>query len=203
MLVTLGFLPAADKMSALPPSLEALLYLARYFNQNEILEIAMNQANPPHSILNNLGDMPVADFRQYAHQLVDWVADYFQNIEQHPVLPDIAPGEIREKPPTAPPFSGEALENILADVDRVIMPGMTHWNHPDFFAYFAITGSGPGILGEWLSGAFNINGMLWKTCPAATELEQVTLDWLRQMLGLPKNLMKKYSINSTSSFWKP
>ncbi len=131
--------------------------------------------------------MPAADFRQYAHQLVDWVADYFQNIEQHPVLPDIAPGEIREKLPSAPPLSGEAMEKILADIDRVIMPGMTHWNHPDFFAYFAITGSGPGILGEWLSGAFNINGMLWKTCPAATELEQVVMDWLRQMLGLPKD----------------
>jgi len=147
----------------------------------------MTQTNSPHPTLNNLGDMPAADFRQYAHQLVDWVADYFENIEQHPVLPNIAPGEIREKLPNVPPLSGEAMENILADVDRVIMPGMTHWNHPDFFAYFAITGSGPGILGEWLSGAFNINGMLWKTCPAATELEQVTLDWLRQMLGLPKN----------------
>ena len=147
----------------------------------------MKQSNLPHSISTNLGDMPTADFRQYAYQLVDWVADYFQNIEQHPVLPDIAPGEIRKNLPTAPPFSGEAMEKILADIDRVIMPGMTHWNHPDFFAYFAITGSGPGILGEWLSDAFNINGMLWKTCPAATELEQVTMDWLRQMLGLPKN----------------
>lgn len=134
-----------------------------------------------------LGDMPAADFRRYAHQLVDWVADYFQNIEQHPILPDIAPGQIRQNLPAAPPRSGETMEKIWADIDGVIMPGMTHWNHPDFFAYFAITGSGPGILGEWLSDAFNINGMLWKTCPAATELEQVTMDWLRQMLGLPQN----------------
>lgn len=147
----------------------------------------MEKSTSPASSSSNLGDMPAADFRQYAHQLVDWVADYFEKIEQHPVLPDINPGAIREKLPSAPPRSGEAMETILTDVDRVIMPGMTHWNHPNFFAYFAITGSGPGILGEWLSDAFNINGMLWKTCPAATELEQVTMDWLRQMLGLPQN----------------
>jgi len=131
--------------------------------------------------------MPITEFRQHAHQLVDWIADYFENIERHAVLPEIKPGEIREKFPATPPLSSEPMRNILADVDRLIMPGMTHWNHPNFFAYFAISGSGPGILGELLSDALNINGMLWKTCPAATELEQVTLDWLRQMLGLPKN----------------
>ena len=79
------------------------------------------------------------------------------------------------------------MDKILNDIDKVIMPGMTHWNHPDFFAYFAITGSGPGILGELLSAALNVNGMIWKSCPSATELEQVTLDWLRQMVGLPKS----------------
>jgi aromatic-L-amino-acid decarboxylase len=140
-----------------------------------------------NSILSHFGDMPAAEFRQFAHQLVDWVADYFENIEQHPVLPDTTPGKIRAQIPSAPPLSGEPMENLLADVDRLIMPGMTHWNHPNFFAYFAITGSGPGLLGELLSDAFNINAMLWKTCPAATELEHVTMDWLRQMLGLPKN----------------
>lgn len=143
-----------------------------------------NSTNPP---LPHLGDMPSAEFRRHAHRFVDWVADYFEQIEQHPVLPNINPGDIRTQLPAAPPHAGETMENLLADVDRVIMPGMTHWNHPNFFAYFAISGSGPGLLGELLSDAFNINGMLWKTCPSATELEQVTLDWLRQMLGLPKN----------------
>jgi aromatic-L-amino-acid decarboxylase len=136
---------------------------------------------------SNFGDMPTAEFRRFAHQLADWVADYLEQIERHSVLPKIAPGEIRAQLPASPPRTGESMENILADVDRIIMPGMTHWNHPDFFAYFAITGSGPGILAELLSAAFNINGMLWKTGPAATELERVTLDWLRQMLGLPEN----------------
>ncbi len=151
------------------------------FTQN-FAAIPMKTFTPPH-----LGDMPAADFRQFAHQLVDWVADYLEKIEQHPVLPEVTPGFLRAQLPATPPLSGEAMENILADIDRLIMPGMTHWNDPSFFAYFAITGSGPGILGDLLSTAFNINGMLWKTCPSATELEQVTLDWLRQMLGLPKN----------------
>ncbi|MDZ7291128.1 MAG: pyridoxal-dependent decarboxylase [candidate division KSB1 bacterium] len=136
---------------------------------------------------SHAGDMPVEEFRRLAHQLVDWIADYRENIEHHPVLPNLMPGDIRAQLPPAPPLSGEPMENILADIDRIIMPGMTHWNHPNFFAYFAITGSGPGILGELLCASFNIIGMLWQTCPAATELEQVTLDWLRQMLGLPKN----------------
>jgi aromatic-L-amino-acid decarboxylase len=131
--------------------------------------------------------MPAAEFRRHAHQLVDWVADYLEQIEQHPVLPEVQPGDIRARLPQKPPRVGESMDKILGDVDRIVMPGMTHWNHPDFFAYFAITGSSPGILGELLSAVFNINGMLWKTCPSATELEQVTLGWLRQMLGLPKN----------------
>ncbi|MCG3119459.1 MAG: Histidine decarboxylase [bacterium] len=145
------------------------------------------QSNTANPAFPQLGDMPVSEFRRHAHQFVDWVADYFEQIEQHPVLPNLNPGDVRAQLPTAPPLAGEPMENLLADVDRVIMPGMTHWNHPNFFAYFAISGSGPGLLGELLSDAFNINGMLWKTCPAATELEQVTLDWLRQMLGLPQD----------------
>ncbi len=139
------------------------------------------------NIPSSLGDMPADEFRQYGHQLIDWIADHFQNIDNVPVLPDIKPNKIRKTISSDPPESGESMEDILKDVDGVIMPGMTHWNHPDFFAYFSITGSGPGILGELLSAAFNVNGMLWKTCPAATELEQVTLDWLRQMVGLPKS----------------
>ena len=134
-----------------------------------------------------LHDMPLEEFRRAGYQLVDWIVEHFRQIDQVPVLPKVAPGDIKALLPANPPNTGEAMENILADIDRVIMPGITHWNHPNFFAYFSITGSGPGILGELLSAALNVNGMLWKTSPAATEVEQVVLDWLRQMLDLPAN----------------
>lgn len=132
------------------------------------------------------GDMPVEEFRQSGHQLVDWVADFLSRINDIPAFPEVQPGDIRSKLPAAPPFNGEAMENILPDIDRVVMPGMAHWNHPSCFAYFNSSGSGPGILGELLSAAFNVNSMLWHSCPSATELEEVTLDWLRQMLHLPQ-----------------
>lgn len=131
------------------------------------------------------GDMPPAELRRHGHAAVDWVADYLTRIGELPVLPDVRPGDVAAQLPEAPPDGGEAVEAILADLDRVIVPGLTHWNHPRFLAYFAVTASGPGIIGELLTAAMNANGMLWRTAPAATELEQVTLDWLRQLLGLP------------------
>ena len=131
------------------------------------------------------GDMPADEFRTYGHQLIDWIADHFEHIDHTPVLPAVKPGDISKRLPEDAPGVGESMDAILADIDRVIMPGVTQWNHPDFFAYFSITGSGPGILGDLLSTALNVNGMLWKTCPSATELEQVVLAWLRRMLGLP------------------
>ncbi|HEY9232014.1 MAG TPA: pyridoxal-dependent decarboxylase [Blastocatellia bacterium] len=136
-------------------------------------------------LTNDLGDMSAEEFRRYGHQLIDWVADYLSHPERYPVLSQNQPGDVKRALPTAPPAAGEGFDRILEDLDRVIVPGMTHWNHPAFFAYFSNTGSGPGILGELLSAAFNINAMLWRTSPAATELEEVTLDWLRQMIGLP------------------
>ncbi len=131
------------------------------------------------------GDMPAEEFRKYGHQMIDWIADYLKNIDSFPVLSSIKPGDVKKHIPAAPPEEGEAMDNILADIDKIIMPGMTHWNHPDFMAYFNSTASGPGILGELLSGAFNINGMVWKSAPASTELEQMVIDWFRQMLDLP------------------
>jgi len=133
------------------------------------------------------GDMSPEEFRKYGYQLVDWITEFFRNIDGIPVLPDVQPGDIRQKIPAVPPKNGESFERILPDIDRIIMPGMTHWNHPRFFAYFSITASGPGILAELLSAALNNNAMLWKSGPAATELEKVVLDWLRQMLGLPED----------------
>ena len=134
-----------------------------------------------------LGDMSAEEFRRYGHQLIDWVADYLSHPERHPVLSQNQPGDVKGALPNAPPVAGEGFDAILQDLDRVIVPGLTHWNHPAFFAYFSNTGSGPGILGELLAAAFNVNAMLWRTSPAATELEEVTLDWLRQMIGLPES----------------
>jgi aromatic-L-amino-acid decarboxylase len=132
-----------------------------------------------------LGDMDLKDFRKYGYKTIDWIADYLADPDKYPVLAQVRPGQIREAFPESPPEDPEAMDSILKDLDQIIVPGITHWNHPAFFAYFSITGSGPGILGELLSAAFNVNAMLWKTSPAATELEEVVLDWLRQMLGLP------------------
>ncbi|MGH9834789.1 MAG: pyridoxal phosphate-dependent decarboxylase family protein [Blastocatellia bacterium] len=150
---------------------------------------------------NGLGDMPAEDFRAYGHQLIDWIADFLANVGDQPAFPNVQPGDIRAKLPASPPIEGEAMEEILADVDRVIMPGMAHWNHPRFFAYFTSSGSAPGILGELLGAALNANNMLWQSCPAATELEQVTLDWLRQMIGLPPEFFGIiYDGGSSSTF---
>ncbi len=135
------------------------------------------------------GDMSSEEFRRFGHRTVDWVADYLAHVGDYPVLARTKPGELRRVLPPAPPAAPESMERILAEFQSTILPGITHWNHPAFFAYFAITGSGPGILGELLAAALNVNGMLWKTSPAATELEEVTLDWLRQMVGLPAGLM--------------
>ena len=143
------------------------------------------------------GDMDPESFRAYGHEIVDWIADYLANVGRYPVLAQTSPGDIRHALPDQPPKEPEAMETILADFERVVMPGITHWNSPGFMAYFGITASGPGILGEMLTSALNINAMLWRTSPAATELEQVTLDWLRQMLGLPHSLFGV--INDTAS----
>jgi aromatic-L-amino-acid decarboxylase len=125
------------------------------------------------------------EFRASGHQVVDWIADYLRDIRDLPVLPNVQPGALIDRLPSAGPEQGESMDAILADFRNLIVPGITHWNHPRAFAYFSVSASGPGILGEMLAAALNVNHMLWKTSPAATELEQVTLGWLRQWLGLP------------------
>src|SRR5450759_4572035 len=154
---------------------------------------SLDKAQQPASI----DDMEPEAFRAYAHQVVDWIADYLTNAESYPVLAQTAPGDIRRALPAQAPEQPASMGSILEDFEGVIMPGITHWNVPGFLAYFANTASGPGILGEMLTGALNVNAMLWRTSPAATELEQVTLDWLRQMLGLPNPLFGV--INDTAS----
>jgi aromatic-L-amino-acid/L-tryptophan decarboxylase len=125
-------------------------------------------------------------FRKYGKEVVDWIAEYLKNAEQYPVLSQVKPGDIRNQLPSAPPQSSESMDAILQDFNKIIMPGITHWNHPGFFAYFANSASPPGILAEMLATGLNVNGMLWRSSPAATELEELVTDWMRQMLGLPR-----------------
>jgi aromatic-L-amino-acid decarboxylase len=131
-----------------------------------------------------LGDIAPDEFRRQARRVLQWIGDYLEHPERFPVVPRVAPGEIAETIPNEPPAEPESLDAVLDDFERLIVPGVTHWNHPGFFAYFAISASAPGILAEMLISALNVNAMLWKTSPAATELELRTLDWLRQLFGL-------------------
>lgn len=135
--------------------------------------------------MSHPGDMDPEAFRREAHRVADWIADYLAAPDRFPVLSKALPGDIRGALPARAPALGESFDNIFADFERIILPGITHWNHPGFFAYFAITGSAPGVLAEFLSAALNVQAMLWRTSPAATELEEVTLGWLRQLIGLP------------------
>jgi aromatic-L-amino-acid decarboxylase len=138
----------------------------------------MTDAVPP------LGDMPDDEFRRYGYQLIDWIADYFGHIESFPVISQVQPGWLTENLPTSPPENGEDFDKVIADLDRLILPAVTHWNHPNFHGLFSTSTSSVGVFGEMLAAAFDMKAMLWRTSPASTELEDVTLDWLSQMLGL-------------------
>ncbi len=131
------------------------------------------------------GDLSPEEFERHATTLARWIADYLRTPERFPVLSRLTPGEFRRSLPDQAPARAESLDTILADLDRVVMPGVTHWNHPGFFAYFANTASVPGILGELAIAALNQVGILWRTSPALAELETVTTDWLRDAMGLP------------------
>ena len=133
--------------------------------------------------------MSPEEFRRQGHAVVDWIADYQSRIETFPVLSRVQPGEIRSKLPPNAPAQGEAFDKILADIDRIILPGITHWQSPNFYAYFPANASGPGILGDLLSSGLGVQGMLWSTSPACTELETHVLDWLVPMLGLPQKFL--------------
>lgn len=142
-------------------------------------------------------DQNPEEFRRAAHAAVDWIVDYLGNIDTRPVLSRDTPGALGSRLPDGPTAEGRPLDELMRVFDEAVMPGITHWNHPAFFAYFSITGSRAGILGEMLSSALNVNGMLWKTSPAVTELEVTVLDRLRGLLGLPEGLFG--IINDTAS----
>jgi aromatic-L-amino-acid decarboxylase len=142
-------------------------------------------------------DPTSTEFREAAHKAVDWIADFFERIDSFPVLSRVQPGDVERQFADAASESGKSYDALFAEFEEKILPGITHWNHPSFFAYFSITGSQAGALGEMLSAALNANGMLWKTSPALTELETLALRWLRDALGLPSNLFG--IINDTAS----
>jgi Glutamate decarboxylase and related PLP-dependent proteins len=125
------------------------------------------------------------EFRRHGHAVVDWIADYQSRVESFPVLSQVKPGEIRASLPANPPQQGESFDALLNDVDNLILPGVTHWQSPNWFGYFPCASSGPGILGDLLSSGLAVQGMLWSTSPACTELETHVMDWLVAMLGLP------------------
>ena len=136
----------------------------------------------------DFGDMPKEEFRRHGHELIDWIADYFENIEQFPVLSQIEPNWLKDNLPKSAPEIGEDFADVIKDVDKLILPAVTHWNHPNFHGLFSTSTSSVGIFGELLSAAFDMKAMLWRTSPASTELEEVVLDWLRQMMGLDSGL---------------
>jgi aromatic-L-amino-acid decarboxylase len=130
----------------------------------------------------------VSTFRDDGAAALDWVAGYLERLRDYPVLSQVSPGDVRAALPAAPPEQPEPFSAVLGDLDRVLLPGITHWQSPRYFAYFATTASEPGILAELLAAGLNQVGILWRTSPALQELEEVTLDWLRQLLGLPEGL---------------
>ena len=133
------------------------------------------------------------EFREYGKMVIDWIADYYSEVENYPVLSQVAPGQVRSTLPKSFPVKGENFEHILADLNRQILPGITHWQSPNFFAYFPANTSGPAILGDLISSGLGVQGMLWATSPACTELETHVLDWLAEMLALPEKFRSSSS----------
>lgn len=148
-------------------------------------------------------DLSPDEFRRQGHEVIDWIADYFGRVEGFPVRSSVKPGEIAAALPLAPPAGGEGIEALLSDLDELVMPGITHWQHPSFFAYFPANSSGPAILGDLLSSGLGVQGMVWATSPAATEVETRVMDWLAELLDLPQRFRSTRSgggvINDTAS----
>ena len=141
--------------------------------------------------------MSPEQFRTEGKKIIDWIADYYENIEKYPVLSQVKPGEIISSLPNHPPQKGELMEQMMQDIDEKIMPGITHWQSPSFFAYFPSNTSFPSILGDLVSSGLGVQGMIWATSPAATELEIRVLDWLAEMMGMPE----KFKSTSEQRSW--
>ena len=139
----------------------------------------MSENNNPQSFAPEQGDMNAEDFRRLGYQMVDWIANYFERLDDFPVLSENKPNQLRDSLPKSAPEKGESFDAIFADVEKQILPAVTHWNHPNFHGLFSTSTSSAGIFGEMLSATFDMKAMLWRTSPASTELEPVVLDWLR------------------------
>src|SRR3954449_8138631 len=142
-----------------------------------------------HTVASVTGHMTPEQFRQHGHEVVDWVADYWTRIGSFPVRSQLSPGDVRAALPPAAPEQAEPFAGVLADLERVVLPGITHWQHPGFFGYFPANTSGPSVLGDLLSAGLGVQGMSWVTSPAATELEQHVMDWFADLLGLPESFL--------------
>jgi aromatic-L-amino-acid decarboxylase len=150
-----------------------------------MIDTDVSVALPPETLPAR--DLSANDFTQSGVVALEWIARGLSDPRRHPVRPSVVPGELSELLPRSAPLLGESMDAILEDFERLVVPRVTQWNHPNFHAYFAISSSGPGILGELLTAALDVNAMLWQSCPAATELEQVTAGWLLEWLGLPRD----------------
>jgi aromatic-L-amino-acid/L-tryptophan decarboxylase len=161
-------------------------------------------ATGPHSPEEReYGDMTPEEFHERGSEVVQWIARYLAEVEDYPVFARVRPGDVAGGLPVRAPEDGESFDDILEDFRTVVLPGITHWNHPSFHGYFAVTGSAPGILGEMLTAALNVNAMVWRSSPAGTEIEQRVVDWLRELLGLPEGftgvIQDTASINSLTA----
>jgi aromatic-L-amino-acid decarboxylase len=139
------------------------------------------------------------EFRRVGHEAVDWVADYLERVESFPVLSTVEPGAVRARLPEHPPDVGESWDDILADLDRIVLPGITHWQSPNFFGYFPANASGPAVIGDLISSGLGVQGMLWSTSPACTEIETHVLDWFVELLGLPDTFRGNGVIQDSAS----
>lgn len=155
-----------------------------------------SESLPPSPVL---GDMTPEEFEIWGGRVVEWIGSYFREVEAHPVLARVEPGEIRRRLSRDPPLRGQSPSDLLEDFTEVILPGITHWNHPGFLAYFAISGSGPGVLAEMLAAALNVNAMVWRTSPAATELEEHVVGWMAGLLGLSSSTFGVIQDTASSS----
>lgn len=149
-------------------------------------DIEIMKQNLENKVAQEIGDMPKEDFRKYGHEIVDWIADYFEELENLPVLSQNEPNELAGAIPKSAPDTGEDFGEVIKDIDKLILPAITHWNHPNFHGLFSTSTSSVGVFGEMLTAAFDQKAMLWRTSPASTELEPAVLDWLRQMMALPE-----------------
>ena len=159
--------------------------MSSFYRLKSNIEATVNTMDLPGD--TKFGDMPTTDFRKFGYQIIDQLADYFDEMEKYPVLSQVEPDWLKNSIPKSAPETGEDFGEVLKDVDRLIMPAVTHWNHPNFHGLFSTSTSSVGVFGEMFAAAFDMKAMLWRTSPASTELEDVVLDWLRQMMALPEH----------------